>query len=145
MIRLKLLALLSLFFACSPAFSAKQYVCTFGSQVRFTNDDPKNPTSAVFVDDAKYTFKVYDNNDASYVRLKEGIILPLTMVENGKTINFIERNFGDNQFIVTVFLSDNRQATSVPAIFTLHSWNKESKADFGRSYTALGQCMQLAQ
>ena len=120
-----------------------QFVCTFGAQVRFTSDDAKNPTSAVFADEAKYTFTINDRSEASYVRLKEGIILPLTFINNGKTINFIERNLGNNQFIVTVFLPDNKQITSMPAVFTLHGWNKEGKADFLRTYTALGQCMQL--
>jgi len=98
-----LILLFTLFTVSSVSYSKEeQYVCEFNTEVIIGNSLSDKPTPTVKKIDEKYTF-FYDGKNGSYINLIHGVKIPLYVIKEGNRVTFIEKNTGDNYFVVSIF------------------------------------------
>jgi hypothetical protein len=123
------------------AWASTQYLCEFGSQVAITNNDPQNPRITIINDSSRYTFMVtHDKPAGSYINLRYGESLPISVVMKPSLITFVERDGTDNGFAVSIFVAQGT-SNSRPAVFSQHSHTVNAKhGEFYVPRISIGSC-----
>jgi hypothetical protein len=91
-------------------------------------DDHPSSFLCSFKDGEQFVFSNFDQKSSSavYKSVKLGWEGPVTMVDNGVKIDFLERNITDNGFIVTIDYS-HKKNNEFFAIYSSFSPNPDNK------------------
>ena len=90
--------------------SEMQYLCDFNIEIKVRNYATSKPLPRVEKSKEKYLF-TYDGKDGSFINLSlsNPVKAPLYVLKEDNRITFVEKNTGDNLFLVTVF-TDKKQS-----------------------------------
>jgi hypothetical protein len=138
----KVLFSLLLFYSVSAHALLDQYICNFGSVVKVSSENIKNPKPiADNKDSGKFTFLIESLSPlkVSYINLNYGIKSPVHSVSNGKSLVLIESNTSDNHFIVTIFNS-KRLNDGYLAVMSFHNGSVTDSNDFYAQSIRVGRC-----
>ena len=124
-INLLLLLVLSTISSLSHS-KEEQYICEFDTEVIIGNSLSDKPTPTVKKINEKYTF-FYDGKNGSYINLNHGEKNPSYVIKENKRITFIEKNTGDNYFMVTVFTDKKVKGSRYGSIKSFLSYGVTSK------------------
>jgi hypothetical protein len=128
------------------AFSANalenQFICTFGSAVKVSSLDTKEPKPLVDKSNSeKYTFLIDSIKPlkASYINLSQGLKAPLHAMKNGSVYIFTESNSSNNHFVVSIF-SSKKLSDGFNAVMSFHSAEPTDSSDFFAQSIKIGRC-----
>lgn len=138
----KALLSLLLFYSVSAHALLDQYICNFGSVVKISSENIKNPKPLVDNKDlGKFTFLIESLSPlkVSYINLNYGLKLPVHSVSNGKSLVLIESNTSDNHFIVNIFTS-KRLGDGYLAVMSFNNGSITDSNDFYAQSIRVGRC-----
>jgi len=117
--------------------SETQYLCEYNVEVKVGKYTTDKPIPRVEKLNQKFSF-FYDGKNGSYISLSEGIKIPLYVLKENNRITFIEKNIGDNLFLVTIFTDKKLKYGRYGSIKSYVSYGIES--DFYDPGQSFGTC-----
>jgi hypothetical protein len=133
-----------LFFSCALSTHAleNQFICTFGTTVKVSSLNTKEPKPIAEKSKSdKYTFVIDSQNPlkASYINLGYGLKVPMHVMKNGSAYIFVESNYSSNHFLVTVF-TDKKSNDGYNAVMSFHNDKPTDASDFFAQSIRVGRC-----
>jgi len=138
----KIFAIILFAFTITAHALDNQFICTFGSTVKVSSVNTKEPKPKVEKGNGeKYTFIIDSKNPlkASYINLSDGVKVPLHVMKNGNSYIFVESNYGGNHFLVTVF-TEKKLSDGYNSIMSFHNDEPTDSNDFFSQSMKIGRC-----
>jgi hypothetical protein len=137
----KSLIFLSLLTISSLSHSKEeQYICEFDTEVIIGNSTSEKPTPTVKKINEKYTFLLYGEN-GNYIESKNKLQGSMSVIKGTNRITLIEKNQGDNYFIVSIFTDKKLKNSTYGSIKSYLSYGKTDK--FYDPSQSFGSCIHV--
>ncbi len=120
-----------------------QFICTFGTTVKVSSLNTKEPKPIVEKSKSdKYTFVIDSQNPlkASYINLSDGLKVPMHVMKNGSAFIFVESNYAGNHFLVTVF-TEQKTNDGYNAVMSFHNNKPTDTSDYFAQSIRVGRCI----
>jgi hypothetical protein len=132
-------------FSCAVTAHAldNQFICTFGTTVKVSSLNTKEPKPiAEKLKSDKYTFVIDSLNPlkASYINLSDGLKVPMHVMKNGSAYIFVESNYAGNHFLVTVF-TEGKASDGYNAVMSFHNEKPTDTNDYFAQSIRVGRCI----
>lgn len=137
----KLIFLFLLLISTISHSKEEQYICEFNTEVIIGNSLSDKPTPTVKKIDEKYTF-FYDGKNGSYINLIHGVKIPLYVIKEGNRVTFIEKNTGDNYFVVSIFTDKRDKRNRYGSVKSFLTYGVTSK--FYDPSQSFGSCSTVS-